>query len=188
MGQTQVGPSGQKWNLTMIQDSFCWRQCNDLLFIKGECPLKSLFALALVVAFWIIDPIRLVQTWTWGALKETSLVSWTTLPETAAVWVTKGKVLRAWTSSYLQNARGSMVRSGWGRCIRNSLEPYYHRKVNIPLQGKYLPARLNGPEKFPSIYIASHLQPTSGCGVGSKARTVPKNVAALQSDSILKWQ
>ena len=67
--------------------------------------------------------------------------------------MTKGKVLRAWTSSYLQNARGSMVRSGWGRCIQNSLEPYYHRKVNIPLQGKYLPARLNGPEKFPpSIY------------------------------------
>jgi len=55
------------------------------LFVEGGCPLESLFTLALVVALRIIDPTRELQARACGALKETSLVSWTTLPESAAV-------------------------------------------------------------------------------------------------------
>jgi len=52
-----------------------------VLVVKGVCPLVSLLTLTLVVTVgWIETEAR-----TTGALKKASLVSWTTLPETAAV-------------------------------------------------------------------------------------------------------
>ena len=64
----------------ILTDGIC-----GLLFVEGGCPLESLFTLALVVALRIVDPTRELQARACGALKETSLVSWTTLPESAAV-------------------------------------------------------------------------------------------------------
>ena len=48
----------------VLTDEINELHCNGLLFVKGECPLKSLFTLALVVAFWIINPTRELETWT----------------------------------------------------------------------------------------------------------------------------
>ena len=69
----------------VLTDEINVLHCNGLLFVKGECPLESLVTLTLVVALRIIDPTRELQARACGALKETSLVSWTTLPESAAV-------------------------------------------------------------------------------------------------------
>ena len=90
MGQTQVGPSGQKWYLEMWFFRTLSGDIDGSLVVEGVCPLVSLLTLALVVAVLR----RKTEARTRSALKEASLVSWTTLPETAAVWTRKGKVLQ----------------------------------------------------------------------------------------------
>ena len=95
MGQTQVGPSGQKWNLEMLLFRTFFLQKASIdgsLVIEGVCPLVSLLTLALEVAV-VRSRSTKTEARTGSALKEASLVSWTTLPETAAVWVGKGNVL-----------------------------------------------------------------------------------------------
>ena len=78
----------------------------------------------------------------------------------------KGEELFVERDSYFGNAHGSMERNGWGQCIQNNPEPYYHHKEGNSLQGKYHLAMLNEPEKKSPLYVTSIFCQPLGVGWG----------------------
>jgi len=55
------------------------------LFVEGECPLPTVFALTLEIALRIVFLLRELQAGTGCALEQASLVIWSAFPETTAI-------------------------------------------------------------------------------------------------------